>query len=301
MNFANWRTSTFGAIATVAAFLTQFPELLSGFLDPAVAKKVAAVAAAVSAFIAFAQAKDRQVVGNGTINEPHKVAQSDGTNKVINPVAVALLLPALFFNGCATNTGDPAKDARGRAVNQALVEAGQVLGSVAVSTLMNAAQQEMTSSSVDWGHAATQGVFANSTSIFNSGQVDRVVMAFSGSNLPQTAQAASAAFASSAAPAQDKANAIAAVISTAAGKPISTFDVISTSDSKAVKPLGKRSEVGGQRSAIALRGSVLDSGLSLGGHGKVPHPMFHTSESRVVLRDLESGGRALVIAQTVAQ
>lgn len=151
--------------------------------------------------------------------------------KAPGQLAVAIILCfALFSAGCATNTGDPVKDARGRAFNQALIEAGHVLGNVAVASLMNAAQQEMTTGTVDFGHAATQGLFANAPSIFNSGQVDRVVMAYSGSNLPQTAQAAAKAFAQSPMPAQDKANAIAAVISTAAGKPVSTFDLLVAAD-----------------------------------------------------------------------
>lgn len=101
MNFANWRTSVFGGIATLAAFLTQFPEALS-FLDPDTAKKAAAVAAMISGLIAFSQAKDRQVTGNGTVNAPMKVAQSDGTNKVL-PVLLVLVLPVLLM-GCVTST-----------------------------------------------------------------------------------------------------------------------------------------------------------------------------------------------------
>jgi len=70
MNIANWRTSVFGTLTLVAAFLTTFPELLSAVLDPALAKKISAGAALVTGFITFANSKDRQVSGNGTIANP---------------------------------------------------------------------------------------------------------------------------------------------------------------------------------------------------------------------------------------
>lgn len=134
--------------------------------------------------------------------------------------AILLIIILAFAPGCATNTGDPAKDARGRAANQALVEAAKVLGNVAVATLFNAAQQEMTGGKVDFGSAATQGLYANAPSIFTSGQVERIVAAYSGGQLPQTAVAAATVFAASkSSDSTATANSIAAVISTAAGAP----------------------------------------------------------------------------------
>lgn len=141
----------------------------------------------------------------------------------LSPKAVTMIAlfigASAFMVGCATNTGDPVKDARGRATNQALVEAATVLGNFAANSLYAAAQQEMQTGKVDWGNAATTGLYANSTSILNSGQIQRVVNAYTGNNLPQTAQAAATAFNSSNADPNAKTQAIAAVISTAAGAP----------------------------------------------------------------------------------
>ena len=135
-------------------------------------------------------------------------------------IGTLLIVSSFFLCSCATNTGDPTKDARGRATNQALVEAAKVLGNVAVSSLFNAAQQEMGSGKVDWGNAATQGLYTNSTSIFNSDQITNVMNAYAGNQLPSTAQAAASAFDASNASPITKSQAIAAVISTAAGSPI---------------------------------------------------------------------------------
>lgn len=132
---------------------------------------------------------------------------------------LSLLLPLALLS-CATNTGDPSKDARGRATNQALLEAGKVLGRVAVSTLMNAAQQEMSGSGkVDFGSAASQGLWSNAGSIVSSSSVENIVNAYSAGKLPTTAAVASSVFSKSSVSSRLKAAAIAAVISTAAGAP----------------------------------------------------------------------------------
>lgn len=143
----------------------------------------------------------------------------------------SILLPlvlVILAASCATNTGDPVKDARGRATNQALAEAGKVLGKVVVAGLMNAAQQEMSGGKVDFGHAATQGLFSTAPTIFSSDQVDRVVQAYAGDKLPTTAKAAAKAFKAAPPSVTDEAktNAIAQVISTAAGKPITNLAVV---------------------------------------------------------------------------
>lgn len=126
---------------------------------------------------------------------------------------------ALFLSACATNTGDDDRDARGRAANQVMIEAGKVLGKVAASTLMNAAQQEMTGGKVDFGSAASQGLWSNAGSIVDSNAIANVVSAYSAGKLPATASAAAAAFKASKALPNAKAKAIASVVSTAAGAP----------------------------------------------------------------------------------
>jgi hypothetical protein len=146
-----------------------------------------------------------------------KIVIDSLTPKVTTIVGLFLLCGLL--GGCATNTGDPVKDARGRATNQALVEAARVLGSVATASLYNAAQQEMQNGKVNWGNAATTGLYNNSASIFNSDQVDRVISAYAGSNLPKTTTAAVSAFNSTNASPEAKTQAIASIISTAAGAP----------------------------------------------------------------------------------
>lgn len=138
----------------------------------------------------------------------------------MNHLKILLILPlALLAASCETDTGDARKDARGRAANQTMIEAGKVLGKVAAASLMNAAQQEMNGGNVDWGSAASQGLWSNTESIVTSGAVENIVTAWSAGKLPATATAAADAFAGSPAPPDKKTAAIAAVVSTAAGAP----------------------------------------------------------------------------------
>lgn len=132
---------------------------------------------------------------------------------------VVLLGVLLLLQGCATTTGDATKDARARATNAALLEAGKVLGRVAVSSLMNVAQQEMRGGQADYGHAVSHGIWSNAGTIIDSHAIANVVEAYSGRKLSNTANEAADVFRASLAPPAAKADAIAAVISAAASKP----------------------------------------------------------------------------------
>jgi len=132
---------------------------------------------------------------------------------------VILIGALLLLQGCATTTGDATKDARGRATNAALLEAGKVLGWVAVASLMNVAQQEMSGGKADYGHAVSQGLWSNAGNIIDSHAIANVITAYSGDRLDKTSNEAADVFRTSTAPPAVKADAIAAVISAAASKP----------------------------------------------------------------------------------
>lgn len=123
-----------------------------------------------------------------------------------------------LLSSCATTTGDASKDARGRATNAALAEAAKVLGRVAVNSLTTVAKQEMSGGTADYGHAVSQGLWAEAGSIVNSHAIANVVEAYSGKKLPDTANKAADVFRTSTAPPTAKANAIATVISAVASK-----------------------------------------------------------------------------------
>ena len=92
----NWRTSTFGTLTLLAAFVTQFPELLESLLDPTLAKKIAAACALITGFLTFSNAKDRQVSGNGTFAAPTIVndGSANGTFLLLIAAGVALTASA---------------------------------------------------------------------------------------------------------------------------------------------------------------------------------------------------------------
>jgi hypothetical protein len=63
---ASWRTTLWGGIAVLSAFITQYPDLVGAILEPAMAKKVFSISALISGFITFSKSKDKNVTG-GTI------------------------------------------------------------------------------------------------------------------------------------------------------------------------------------------------------------------------------------------
>ena len=79
----NWRTSVFGSLTLASAFITQHPELISPLLSADVAKWVFSVAALITGFVAFSNAKDRQISGNGTLDDPNRKAGSGGRSEIL--------------------------------------------------------------------------------------------------------------------------------------------------------------------------------------------------------------------------
>ncbi len=219
---SNWRTSftAFGtavmALLTVAAALpAQLGDLSTIIPEPWKPKIVAwcGLAAVVLHVLNGLVGKDARVTGNGSLLEPFRLPTS------LPLVAAFLGLAGLMLVGCAVNTGNPATDARGRAANAALAEAAKVLGNVAVSSLLNVAQQEMGGGKVDFGSAAAEGLWSNAGAIMSREAVGHIVAAYSAGKLPATAKSSVSAFAGSMAEPEAKAQAIASVISTAAGAP----------------------------------------------------------------------------------
>lgn len=141
--------------------------------------------------------------------------------RTILAVAVAVILLLWLLNGCATNTGDPVKDAHGKATNQALADAAKVLGQVGMSILFNTAKQELSGGKVDFGSAASQGLWQNIDVIGTAQEARSIALTWSGGNAPKTAAAVQRVFQSVAADERAPVivNAVAQVISTAAGAP----------------------------------------------------------------------------------
>lgn len=133
---------------------------------------------------------------------------------------LTVTLATVILTACATTTGDAGKDARGRATNAALSEAGKVLGKIAVASLYNVAQQHITGQNVDFTQAATAGLWSQSTNILSGTAVANVINAYSGNQVPDAVvNEAVDAFRTSAASPEARVAAIASVISTATGAP----------------------------------------------------------------------------------
>lgn len=61
---ANWKTSLFGTLAMASLFVVGNPDLISGVIgNTDLSKRIFSVAALISGYIAFSQAKDKNVTG----------------------------------------------------------------------------------------------------------------------------------------------------------------------------------------------------------------------------------------------
>lgn len=131
-----------------------------------------------------------------------------------------VLIIVLLVTGCATNTGDETKDRRGRVTNAVLENIAKAVGQVALSTLTNAATQQLNGNKVDLAQAASEGLWKNAGTIVDSNSLTNVINAWSGGAIKPVAAVAAQKFeeAKPVTPAEKAAvvNTIAASISKAA-------------------------------------------------------------------------------------
>jgi hypothetical protein len=164
---ANWSTTVTGllvALSGFATFVAGFADKLGalGDLIPAQDRStillISGIATAFATALHGTLTKDASVSGNGTVNAPAKVAQSDGTNKVIAPLIVALLLPALFLSGCVIDpvtgkkTFSAAKmeaDFKAFQANPNVQAAERAAGAAVLSFITSAATTEVAGNNFD--------------------------------------------------------------------------------------------------------------------------------------------------------
>lgn len=143
-----------------------------------------------------------------------------------NLAALVLLALVVGLSSCSTTTSDPAKNARNAGLNAAgvaaLNESAKVLGTADVQALLSVAHSEASGGKADWQQAAAQGLWSQANGATVSDAYSAIVTAYSAGKASQTAKMAEAVAAAPLAngvPPADVANAIATVISTAAGAP----------------------------------------------------------------------------------
>jgi hypothetical protein len=127
------------------------------------------------------------------------------------------LATAIAVAGClSTDTGNLSRDRRNGVANVLLTKAAKILGQVAVTTLANAASQEMSGGKVDWQASASQAAWQQAPSIVTSQDLADVLAAATLNHIPNTVAAAAASLQvaqSAGVPTRDAVNAIASTIS----------------------------------------------------------------------------------------
>jgi hypothetical protein len=123
----------------------------------------------------------------------------------------------ITLSGClSTDTGNLSRDRRNAVANVLLTKAAKVLGQVAVTTLANAAAQEMGGTKANWQHAASQAAWQQAPNIVTSQDLAEVLAAATLNHTPNTIAAAAAqlqAAQSAGVPTSLAVNAIASTIS----------------------------------------------------------------------------------------
>lgn len=77
---ANWKTSLFGAVTMGSLFIVANPDLITGVIgNEGLSRRLFSVAALISGYIAFSQAKDKNVTGGAQMQDVNG-AKAPNTN-----------------------------------------------------------------------------------------------------------------------------------------------------------------------------------------------------------------------------
>lgn len=122
----------------------------------------------------------------------HSAELKPGIGRLLLVFLILILLGSLI-PGCATDTGNPAKDRRGRVTNAVLADIAKAVGAAAFS--------ELSKGFADTDHADsaaaglwTEGLYQAGTSLVNSNTLRDLINAYSGHDLSATAAVAATAF-----------------------------------------------------------------------------------------------------------
>jgi hypothetical protein len=81
----NWKTTLPGGLFVLCLYLHSEPDALCGLVSASLAKQIAGWASVVTGLATFATSKANNVSGNGTVSNPAKIANGDGTNTIVSP------------------------------------------------------------------------------------------------------------------------------------------------------------------------------------------------------------------------
>ena len=174
----SWKTALTGILTIVAALSSAAINYLQHGTPPDLNILIPSLLAGVG----LTHAKDDDVNLAGRPMEP---------TKMFLPAVVALLIPVLLLAGCDTlPTGNASRDRRNRVANALLQIGVKSLGNFAVNTLKTVVSEQAHGEKIDFADAAAQGAWASAASVLNSADVERVINAWSGQQLPEVAAAA---------------------------------------------------------------------------------------------------------------
>ena len=80
---ANWPTTLWGGLFTFALFLALNPNALDNLIPIVWAQTIVRWAVLITGFVAFYRTKDKNVSGNGSLDDPTRKAGSDGRSEIV--------------------------------------------------------------------------------------------------------------------------------------------------------------------------------------------------------------------------
>jgi hypothetical protein len=80
---ANWPTTLWGGLFTFALFLALNPNALDGLIPTDWARVLVRWAVLITGFVAFYRTKDKNVSGNGSLDDPTRKAGPNGRSEIV--------------------------------------------------------------------------------------------------------------------------------------------------------------------------------------------------------------------------
>lgn len=108
---------------------------------------------------------------------------------------IAIIIAALLIPACQTDTGNPTKDRNARVTNATLAIVGRAVENFAFNSFMNMAEDGINGKKIDFGSSASVGLATTAKTLVNEKDVQSVIDAWSGNQLPAIAKQAATQFA----------------------------------------------------------------------------------------------------------
>jgi hypothetical protein len=150
---ANWRTSLSGWAALLCGAIALKPDLVNFVPEPyrSWVVGIATLGVFVGGGSFVTNTKDKQLTGNGTLRDPYKVQQPDGSSRTLPPAVVVLLSASMLLLSSCSTVSDWVQSPTAKSVGSSVL---RIVEAEALNIGLNAVEQYASKGNVSWGNAA---------------------------------------------------------------------------------------------------------------------------------------------------